>query len=1133
MLLPNSLSFLVLITRMPLIVITIFILASCGGGGGSNPPPGGGNPGGGNPPPEQEPCNGEIYIQTEQGISDYAHCTNIDGTIIFAGNSFDKINGFENLISISGNIEIARKDGLDSISGFNALKNIGGSLIIYENPQLVSINAFANLESIGESFYFFDNPQLQSISTFSALYSVEGFFGFSNLPRIGSIDQFPSLEVVNGAVAISNNGFDDETGRIFSLHQLGYCPLGIEIEDEVSLADARYCIRVRGDLVVSGASLSGELGAFPRLKQIDGSFLVRNTANLTGPGEFPALEYIGFNFVLQNNISLENGGIFSELMTLEGRISITNNPELIHLPKFESLTTINFGLTVENNFNLLDMTGLEQLDSIYGALSIDSNFSLQTLSGLNALQIIEGEMTIEALGSLENMNGLDSLASVGELTISNNPSLINLAGLDSLKYFGNKLTINNNASLQLLNTFTQLDSTASSVNISQNDKLTSLVGLENINVLEGLHISSNDMLTSLMGLDNVIVITGALTIIGNDSLENFNGLSSLTTVGESVNLDASSVLAPELIADFRQALGIDCNMDDCRIYPINHSSGSSLPLRGRSRAIANEPFALFLNQNANWALQSADESCDDSFNATDTELFLVNIECTGEYLLTVSTSEETIEQSIFVLDPLPTVAFNGVPETLNENDILSIQISILNPEQGSYTLHSASGPPGVSLDPTNSTLSWSKANDIFSINQNATLNFGVYAGEDPRSQFEFTTKLFLNTTPTLDYFPFEESITSSASVGGIELQPGSTEGDVVYFSGSSLYKYDKTSGTVSRTPGGLAGGKIDPESINYFDVSGDGIPEVGYIYKMQTGISNQWQAKLYVYNFVTESAIVDEVLVEYYSSSIIEAEAINVTPYSLNGELNYAVAFAGSFRGEGAQSIIQPSGLYNYNAVTETYDSLVNLSQDLTQAGFNISDFKIEDLDNDSNPEFYVVGYNHTSNKQIYKYEFSAGSLQLSGSLGFIVPGSSDTLAGFYFSDTNNDGLKEIIWLGGGGLCNEANEGSVVRVIDNELNIIKQKYEKFAFGNYTALPKISNDNMSIYANARICSSGEVGLAYYDVKNQALVWLAQHPDVSDPAQRVLVATNSATEFTNTNGNRSLFIGGRFGVSIITP
>jgi hypothetical protein len=77
--------------------------------------------------------------------------------------------------------------------------------------------------------------------------------------------------------------------------------------------------------------------------------------------------------------------------------------------------------------------------------------------------------------------------------------------------------------------------------ISDNESLTSLAGLDNLQEVDGpLRIEDNDQLRSLAGLSSLTAIGDVLTVTGNPSLLDLSDLSSLTTVNAAATLASNA-----------------------------------------------------------------------------------------------------------------------------------------------------------------------------------------------------------------------------------------------------------------------------------------------------------------------------------------------------------------------------------------------------------------------------------------------------------------------------------------------------------------------------------------------------------------------------------------------------------------
>lgn len=165
--------------------------------------------------------------------------------------------------------------------------------------------------------------------------------------------------------------------------------------------------------------------------------------------------------------------------------------------------------------NITNLNGLAQLTRIK-FLKIHNNLALEDLNGLNNLTTISsgsgiGRIQIWQNQSLQNLDGLENLEEVTQfIRIAENPSLTSIQGLSNLS----------------------ISSSETYVRIEDNPSLLSLQGLNGITMAHTLIISGSHMLVDLSGLDNLIEISSNLEVYNNERLKNFEGLNSLTTVGD-------------------------------------------------------------------------------------------------------------------------------------------------------------------------------------------------------------------------------------------------------------------------------------------------------------------------------------------------------------------------------------------------------------------------------------------------------------------------------------------------------------------------------------------------------------------------------------------------------------------------
>ncbi|RLD72778.1 MAG: hypothetical protein DRJ10_18460 [Bacteroidetes bacterium] len=140
------------------------------------------------------------------------------------------------------------------------------------------------------------------------------------------------------------------------------------------------------------------------------------------------------------------------------------------------------------------------------------------------------------------MNSLETIS--GDFNVSFNDAIESLIGLESLSSVGGKIRVTNNYELQNLQGLENITHVHESLRISNNDNLISIEELENINTIGGsLIVFVNNSLPSLEGLHNLSSVGGYLWIIGCYYLPNLDGLRSLVSVDGNLNINGNTILS--------------------------------------------------------------------------------------------------------------------------------------------------------------------------------------------------------------------------------------------------------------------------------------------------------------------------------------------------------------------------------------------------------------------------------------------------------------------------------------------------------------------------------------------------------------------------------------------------------------
>jgi hypothetical protein len=227
---------------------------------------------------------------------------------------------------------------------------------------------------------------------------------------------------------------------------------------------------------------------------------------------------------------------YANCTEIEGEV-IINGSNITNLMGLNVLTSFHDNLAIVNNDNLLTLSGLENVNTIGGKLHIINNDSLIDLSGINNINMIVDGLWIWDNNNLMSISDLNNLTSVGYLRIQDNEKLNSLIGLQNIDTIGGQLRIQGNDLLTDFVGINNISTVEGSLIIQGNNAITNLSGLENITSTgAGLVIWGNDSLQSLAGIDNLNTISGNIEIGGNISLTNLNSLENVTSIDGPITI---------------------------------------------------------------------------------------------------------------------------------------------------------------------------------------------------------------------------------------------------------------------------------------------------------------------------------------------------------------------------------------------------------------------------------------------------------------------------------------------------------------------------------------------------------------------------------------------------------------------
>jgi hypothetical protein len=227
-----------------------------------------------------------------------------------------------------------------------------------------------------------------------------------------------------------------------------------------------------------------------------------------------------------------------------------NGTALSALRGLDNLRVVGGELEIVNNPALVDLSALSHLERV-GALIVGADDALPSLDGLESLTVVEGLLSLYSLPSLTNVRGLRNLRRVGDeigeesIIIIRNPQLTTLAGLEHLEV-ANYLTVEECPSLTSLDGLRNLRTVHHQVRLVDLGMLT--LGMASLEHAGGLLLRDNDSATSI-SFPVLHTIDGGLLLNRHDALGGFS-FGALTTLTGDLTIQLNPMLSECTVDDF-------------------------------------------------------------------------------------------------------------------------------------------------------------------------------------------------------------------------------------------------------------------------------------------------------------------------------------------------------------------------------------------------------------------------------------------------------------------------------------------------------------------------------------------------------------------------------------------------------
>lgn len=256
---------------------------------------------------------------------------------------------------------------------------------------------------------------------------------------------------------------------------------------------------------------------------------------------------------------------------------------------FTSCTDSVDGLTLEKTFEgsvtFYDQQGVDDFaqlgftkiagDLIFrgntpNGVMIEPEDAIRDLSGLNNLTHVGGRLQVWRNEYLSSLEGLGDITYAKEISIHDNEKITSLSGLEGVRVIGGDLLIND---LRIIDGFNNLDSVLGTIDLRGVEDIPGFASLKftgeltigysdlqnvdafsSLTSLERLRLDFVE-LTSLEGLRNLTTVHGDLQIVSCNELKNLRGLESLINVGSLQLLHLQSLESLEGLESLAQISG--------------------------------------------------------------------------------------------------------------------------------------------------------------------------------------------------------------------------------------------------------------------------------------------------------------------------------------------------------------------------------------------------------------------------------------------------------------------------------------------------------------------------------------------------------------------------------------------------
>ena len=471
---------------------------------------------------------------------DESECT-LPGPGVTTVNNVAQLEALSGICVIEGSLVIQRSFApggeeaiaeITSLAPLSDLRRVNGGLTIARVPNLPFLNGLGNLRRVGGQFSLQENEALVSLAGLDRLEETGNFRIIDN-PALQTLAAPDTLTGISGDLIVRDNASLASLDGLENIQALA----ALTVINNPTLADVTSLSSL--ETVEADVTITGN----PQLTSLDGLGQLQQVRGLSLSGTFDtlvplqALETVSGRFQVHDSPNLELLGPLPSLSSVD-RLELSNNDALTSLEGLIGSTGF-VSVIITGNAQLATLTGLEGVQEL-GFLSISQNPSLENLNGLSNLERLvsnaggTGNASLTNNESLADISSLSSLQSVAAtLGFSQLPALSSMDGLEALQVVGT-LNIIHLESLNDLSAMGQLADVSNDMTLRDLPQLAELTGLEGLErVGFDLTLENIPLLTSLSGLSGLEEVGRRFWIRGLQALTSLAALTELRSIGGS------------------------------------------------------------------------------------------------------------------------------------------------------------------------------------------------------------------------------------------------------------------------------------------------------------------------------------------------------------------------------------------------------------------------------------------------------------------------------------------------------------------------------------------------------------------------------------------------------------------------